>query len=259
MKKDNLEQYYADEKEKWDELMKKKFGDLASLKLDPEANFYTYCDSSSVAIGVNEFLGEVKDKKVVEYGCGSGKTAALLAKSGAQVTAFDISPESVKITQTRAEVNNLNNLQADVAVGEDLPYEDNSFDIAFGRAVLHHLDPEQGAAELARVLKPGGKACFIEPMGMNPVLNFVRDYVPYPNKNPVGDDKPLNYEEIKIWGNWATDYDWQEVHLFGMLERAFPYSWDVSLPILHTMDRAIMKTIPFTRRFARYVVMYMVK
>jgi SAM-dependent methyltransferase len=124
---------------------------------------------------------------------------------------------------------------------------------------LHHLDPQKGASELARVLKPGGKACFVEPMGMNPVLNFVRDYLPYPNKNPVGDDKPLNYEQIRIWSNWASTHHRQEVHLFGMLERAFPYSWRVSLPALHRFDQNVMKLAPYLRRFARYIVMCMVK
>jgi SAM-dependent methyltransferase len=192
------EQYYKSEIEKWDELIKVKFSDPSAVIIDSESNFYTYCANSSVMIGVSEFLGDIEGKMLIEFGCGSGKTAALLAKSGAIVSAFDISPESVATTRQRAIVNNLPKLTAQVAVGEQLPYEDNSFDIAFGRAVLHHLDPKQGARELARVLKPGAKACFIEPLGMNPVLNFVRDYIPYPNKNPVGDDKPLNYDEIRM-------------------------------------------------------------
>lgn len=253
------ERYYEEEKQKWDSLAESRFADDAALLLPPGEDFYTYCANSSVAVGVAEFLGDVSGKAVVEYGCGSGKTAALLARSGARVKAFDISPASVEAANRRAAVNNLPNLEAQVAVGERLPYEDESFDIAFGRAVLHHLDPAQAAPELARVLKPGGKACFIEPMGMNPVLKFVRDHVPYPNKNPVGDDKPLDYDDIHAWGAPLSRYHWQEVQLFSMLERAFPYRMNVSLPWLHAVDRAVMGAFPYVRRFARYVVLYIQK
>jgi SAM-dependent methyltransferase len=256
---DDKEAYYEAEKQKWDGLMHQRYADPETLRYEAGHNFYKYCDRDSMAYGVKEFLGDLKDKKVLEFGCGAGHTAGLMALCGADVTAFDISEESVAVTNRRAEVNNLPNLKAEVAVGEDLPYPDEAFDIVFGRAVLHHLDVKQAAGELARVLKPGGKACFIEPMGMNPVLNFVRDYVPYPNKNPVGDDSPLVYKEIKEWGAWASDYRWTEVQLLGMIERAFPFKWKVKLPFLHKMDRVIMKYVPFTRRFARYVVLYMVK
>lgn len=255
--------YYESEKSKWDSVMHKLYGNNPEkLILRPEQDFYHYARTDSVAKTCSEiidFLPSVEGKDLLEYGCGSGYTAALLAKSGANVTAFDISEQSVYVTRMRAELNKLDNLGGVVAVGESLPWDDNTFDVIFGRAVLHHLDVSEGGPELYRVLKPGGKALFIEPMGMNPVLNFVRDYVPYPNKNPVGDDSPLNYDEINRWGEGYTEYKYQEVQFLGMLERAFPYKWHVDLPILHKIDNVLLKNITPLRGWSRYVVMMMTK
>lgn len=51
------------------------------------------------------FLGDLRGKRVLEIGCGLGQIAVLLRKSGADVTAFDISLMSVVATRKRAEVN----------------------------------------------------------------------------------------------------------------------------------------------------------
>jgi SAM-dependent methyltransferase len=146
-----------------------------------------------------------------------------------------------------------------VANAEDPPFDDRSFDVIFGRAILHHLDVTSAAPHIERMLVPGGRACFVEPLGINPVLSYVRDHVPYPNKNPVGDDHPFDDAELRAWGAWAAHYEWQELQLLSMLERAFPYSWKVRMPNLARVDQAIFRRWPGTRRYARYVVMKMIK
>ena len=56
---------------------------------------------------------------------------------------------------------------------ENLGFKDNSFDLIFGRAILHHLNLEKSSKEISRVLCKNGKAVFIEHLGMNPLINFV--------------------------------------------------------------------------------------
>lgn len=256
-------QYYEDEKAKWDSLVDAHYAqNPEKLLLRPEQDFYSYVRTDKVASaypGTKDFFGDIRGKRLLEYGCGSGMTASLLAKAGADVTAFDISEKSVATTQLRAQLNNLPNLHAQVGVGEKLPFADASFDLAFGRAVLHHLDVDLAGPELLRVLKPGGKALFIEPLGMNPVLTYVRNHVPYPDKNPVGDDRPLTYAEINKWGRGYSDFHYHEVHFFGMIVRAFPYRWHVRLPVLHKVDRVVLRYAPPLRRFCRYVLIMLVK
>lgn len=251
--------FYEHEREKWDRISGQKLDAAAKeqLILKPGDDFYTYCQRDSVMFGVREFLGDLAGKSVLEVGCGSGKIAARVAKTGAHVTAFDLSPVSVEVAATRASLNALlDRIHLTVAAGERFPFASHSFDIVLGRAILHHLDASQGSHEIHRVLKPGGKALFVEPLGMNPVLNFVRDHVPYPGKNPVGDDQPLNYRQIRSWGAPFRRFEYHEVHLLGMIERAFGHQ-RVHLAPLHRLDRTILKVLPVMGRFCRYAVITM--
>ena len=119
------------------------------------------------------------------------------------------------------------------------------------------LSSSIGAPDLHRVLKPGGKAVFSEPLGMNPLLSFVRDYVWYPKKTPRGADKPLSYDEIHAWGARFREFHYQEVELLSMIERGFGFH--KKFPALRRADDMLLARVPPLRRFCRYVVMYMVK
>jgi len=242
---------------KWDAVSAAKQHE--NLRMSPGDNFAAYCERDSLSAGVREFLGDLRGVRLLEFGCGSGFLTVLLAASGAKVTTFDLSPASVALTRRRCDENGFHDVVTEVADAQDPPFEDASFDVIFGRAILHHLDVDRTAPQIERMLVPGGRACFIEPLGTNPLLAFVRDHVPYPNKNPVGDDHPFDDDELRAWGAWAATYRWRELQLFSMLERAFPYSWKVRLPNLGRMDRAIMERVPALRRYARYAVLEMTK
>ena len=144
-----------------------------------------------------------------------------------------------------------------VAAGENLPFADESFDVIFGKAILHHLDAEVGAGDLYRVLKPGGKALFTEPMGMNPLLNFVRDHVWYPKKTPRGADHPLLYADIHAWGARFREFHYREIELLSMLERGFGFK--KRFPALRRADDYLLAHVPVLRRYCRYVIMFMEK
>jgi SAM-dependent methyltransferase len=253
-----LKETYQIEKEKWNSLAEKKAAGLARQVLKPGEDFYAFCRSSATHIGVLDFLGDLSDKHVLEYGCGLGQISSLLAKNCARVTTFDISRNSVEVARRRADLNQVaDRIELTVAAGESLPFASESFDVIFGKAILHHLNVHLGWYDLYRLLKTGGKAVFIEPMGMNPVLNFARDHVPYPKKNPRGADRPLNYTEIQGWGKGFREFRFREIQLLSMLERGL--GQHVKVKPLRNIDNYLLKTFPFLRKFCRYVVMYMVK
>ncbi len=104
---------------------------------------------------------ELAGKDVLEIGCGSGVHARLLAEAGARVTAVDLTPTAVAMTRRRLE---LHGLDADVreADAESLPFADASFDFVWSWGVIHHsAATERVVAEIARVLKPGGRLSFM--------------------------------------------------------------------------------------------------
>jgi ubiquinone/menaquinone biosynthesis C-methylase UbiE len=102
-------------------------------------------------------FGEVRGKDVLEIGCGSGVHARLLAQAGARLTAVDLTATAVAMTRRRLELDGLPGavLEADA---EALPFPDASFDFVWSWGVLHHsADTDRALAEVARVLRPGGR------------------------------------------------------------------------------------------------------
>jgi len=255
----SLKSIYQVEKGKWNELAKKKEKRIIENELlKPGEDFYAFNRISATHVGVNEFLGDLSDKHVLEYGCGLGQMSSLLAKDCPKVTTFDISKDSIHVTKKRAQLNEVDDkIEPVVSAGENLPFATESFDIIFGKAILHHLNVSYGGEELYRVLKPGGKAVFVEPMGMNPVLNFARDHLPYFSKNPRGADSPLIYDEIYAWGRCFRKFRFQEVQLLGMLERILGRK--LKLKFARKLDAFLLRHMPFLRKYCRYVVLYMEK
>jgi SAM-dependent methyltransferase len=251
-----LKEIYKVEKTKWDAIADGPRGRINTFA--PQETFETYARGRQQLRGIVQFLGDLRGKHVLEYGCGLGHVSTLLVRSGAKVTSFDLSRRSVDVATRRIERNNPGaGAQLAVAAGETIPFADETFDIVFGKAILHHLDVAIGAPDLYRVLKPGGKAVFSEPMGMNPVLNFVRDYVWYPKKTPRGADVPLSYADIEAWGGRFREFHYQEVELLSMVERGFGFNR--KFPKLRRADDFLLENVPALRRYCRYVVMFMVK
>src|SRR5206468_1544300 len=69
---------------------------------------------------------ELRGKRVLVVGCGFGEDAVLLAKLGAEVWAFDLSPESLEVARNLAAENGVE-IHSHQTPAEDLPYEDDFF------------------------------------------------------------------------------------------------------------------------------------
>jgi ubiquinone/menaquinone biosynthesis C-methylase UbiE len=98
----------------------------------------------------------------LEIGAGTGYFTLNLLQAGVieRATATDISPGM--LTELTASSEGLGLTVRTVELdAEELPFDDHSFDLAFGHAVLHHIpDPARAFAELRRVLRPGGTVAF---------------------------------------------------------------------------------------------------
>ena len=95
----------------------------------------------------------------LDIGAGRGIASYALAKDGFAVTALEPDPSDIVgggAIRALAEQHNLN-IKVTETTSEVLPFPDNSFDVVYGRAVLHHIDGLADAMkEFYRVLKPGG-------------------------------------------------------------------------------------------------------
>jgi ubiquinone/menaquinone biosynthesis C-methylase UbiE len=99
----------------------------------------------------------------LEIGSGTGYFSLNLMQLGTieRLTATDISPGMLERLSATAEELGLNEVTTVVTEAETLPFEDESFDLVLGHAVLHHIpDLGRAFAEFRRVLRPGGAIAF---------------------------------------------------------------------------------------------------
>jgi ubiquinone/menaquinone biosynthesis C-methylase UbiE len=99
----------------------------------------------------------------LEIGSGTGYFSLNLVQLGLidRLTATDISPGMLERLAGTAEALGLADVKTVVTEAEVLPFEDESFDLVFGHAVLHHIpDLDKAFAEFRRVLRPGGMIAF---------------------------------------------------------------------------------------------------
>jgi ubiquinone/menaquinone biosynthesis C-methylase UbiE len=99
----------------------------------------------------------------LEIGSGTGYFSLNLVQLGVieRLTATDISPGMLKRLETTATALGLDEVTTVVTEAEQLPFEDESFDLVLGHAVLHHIpDLGRAFAEFRRVLRPGGTIAF---------------------------------------------------------------------------------------------------
>lgn len=154
-------------------------------------------------------LGDITGKKLLDLGCGAGENSVYFAKKGALCVATDYSPGMVEVALKLAETNGVK-IEGCTANAMELEFPDNTFDIVYASNLLHHLpEPKLAIREMHRVLKPGGKACFWEPLKHNPVINVYRRMA---TKVRTEDETPLDINIVKfvnsLYSEVAYDTFW---------------------------------------------------
>ena len=101
--------------------------------------------------------------EALEIGSGTGYFSLNLVQAGTigKLTATDISPGMLEQLATTAEGLGIDDVTTVVTEAETLPFEDETFDLVLGHAVLHHIpDLDRAFTEFKRVLRPGGAIVF---------------------------------------------------------------------------------------------------
>lgn len=192
-------------------------------------------------------LREVKGKNVLEYGCGPGSAAFDLARSGANVTAIDISNVAIELAQEHAQKEELQ-ISFHIMNAEDLKFENDFFDLICGSGILHHLSLEDSYKEINRTLREDGKAIFFEPMGHNPIINLYRNLTP---KLRTPDEHPLLLKDIELAKKYFKNIE--RFH-FNLIATAAAFIPAIS-NILHETDCFLFNTFESLKKHSWIVIL----
>jgi ubiquinone/menaquinone biosynthesis C-methylase UbiE len=149
---------------------------------------------ASVGPHVVETAGVTGDDVVLDVACGSGNATIPAAKTGAKTTGLDLTPELLERgKQAAADAGvEIEWIEGDAM---ELPFEDDSFDVVtsvFG--CMFAPDQRQTAAELARVLKPGGRMVVA---AWTPEGNVGKMFITIVKHRPP----PEGFQPPVLWGN----------------------------------------------------------
>jgi SAM-dependent methyltransferase len=204
------------------------------------------------------FLGSLEGRTVLDLGCGYNLTPIYFALAGARkVYACDVSPKSVAYMRLMAQSAGVaDRVSVLVCAGEQLPLGNGTVDLVHGDGVLHHLHVTMAGQEIARVLKPGGRAGFKDPLGHNLILEFVRDYVPYRWKKPAkGTDSPLTFGKVEEFGRSFSRCTYRG---FGFFSLIVLFLWGRGITwrrkTADVLDHHVLRALPFLQRYCRFVV-----
>jgi SAM-dependent methyltransferase len=136
-----------------------------------DADYFTELKARALTGLVRRRVGDPARQTILDVGCGVGITDRYLVGAFGRVVGVDIFDGVLE----RAAAANP---EADYRLydGRTLPLEDASVDVAFAICVVHHVPPAQWetfAAEMARVLRPGGIAAIFEHNPLNPLTRRV--------------------------------------------------------------------------------------
>jgi ubiquinone/menaquinone biosynthesis C-methylase UbiE len=102
---------------------------------------------------------QARGKRLLEVGVGAGTDHLRFARAGAMCTGVDLSEVSLETARRHLRTEGLTS-DLRTADAEHLPFDNDTFDLAYSWGVIHHTpDTPQAAYEILRVLRPGGRFC----------------------------------------------------------------------------------------------------
>jgi SAM-dependent methyltransferase len=205
----------------------------------------------------------------LDLGCGNGLKAALLTAAGACGVGLDINADL--LAKARIRFPQIQLVRGD---SEKLPFADASFDAVFSFSTLQYVDLNTTLGECRRVLKPGGRAVFIENLEANLIARCYRHlhrwlrwrYVPYQTPRAH-----LKWEQHRVFGEFFAQVRFDAFHLTTpitlvppalaarLLGRRMTAGSESLYRMLRRIDIELLGRLPFLSAYGWLVVIRVIK
>jgi SAM-dependent methyltransferase len=101
------------------------------------------CLSEEMVQTLKREIGDLRGKKILEAGSGSGRISLRLAKEGAEITLLDYSERALEVSRKYFSKNKIQAVFIQADLTEKLPVDDNSYDIVWNGGVMEHFTREE--------------------------------------------------------------------------------------------------------------------
>jgi len=245
---------------------------VASVMVD---EFFEACTSPENKIILKK-LGDVKNKKILEIGCGAGEASVYFAKKGADVIATDISGKMLQVVKKVAKYHKTE-LRVKKCYSDKMPFNDSVFDIVYAANLLHHVEIESTIREVFRVLKKGGVFVSWDPLAHNIIINIYRSKA---TSVRTKNEHPIKMKDLNIFRKYFPKIEVKTTWLFSLwiflrfylIEGVDPNKeryWKKILVEhsrlknaylrLEKIDKMFLKLFPFMRRYCWNIVILCTK
>ena len=202
------------------------------------------------------FVQAQPDEPVLDMGCGAGDEPLALAEVGARVIATDLSVAQIVLARQHVRAHYPDAQVCFVqANAEEMPLVSGAVRVIYGKAILHHLDLDLAAAEVSRLLQPGGRASFAEPMARHPLFWLARRLSP---RLRTADEHPLTYGDLHRFARSFESSHIKGVFLFAPLAYIFRFVpggeplFRRCHSLLLRLDEALLSVFPLLRELTWY-------
>ena len=201
-----------------------------------------------------EYARPAAGMQVLDLASGTGEPAISLAlRVGVkgQVVALDLSAELLEIAAQRAQARGLKNFTTRQADAHNLPFPEESFDLATSRfGVMFFRDPTLALCELLRVLRPNARACFLawgsfEQPFWQSMMGVVHRHVGGPLLEPGGPN-PFRFAQPGSLSAALRSAGFNQVE---EETKTLPWTWPG--PVEEVWEQARTVAVPFRPMLAR--------
>lgn len=240
-------------------------GDVRATSADVVARYSESRRWRSVPLeGMFHALGDLRGRRLLDFGCGEGQLTTIFAALGAEVMGVDVSPELIGIARRRAELDGVTG-SVELRTGDILEMEglEETFDGLACNAVLHHVPLDTVYPALLRMVKKDGLVVIREPIAYSGGLQRIRDRVPVA-KDVSPEERQLGREEIRFLAAQLHDVEERHYYLTARLARLFrfraagggvhPLTMKIAFAF-GLLDRVLLTLFPSLSRFAGVIVL----